>query len=378
MTKVEKVFNKLLVIDASYLLHRNMNVKNLWDLKSSDGTRTGGIMGFFRSLNSMMDHEYYPVLCWDSKVSPRRLEIYPDYKKNLTWKTNDLVREQANKVLNESYSIQVEDVEVPDEYDDTEESFLDQVKEQVDAVMKNRSHHGTDHDPDDYGIQYRDQRYKIMEVCRALGIPSLRYHEWEGDDLVALCTRMTNKSVVVTDDWDMVQLLDPDGSVDISRILNKQYLTHDEFLKDNDYSSMREFVISKSIQGDGSDNIPKVAAGCGPKRADQVARVIYESNEDPEVYLPALENGDLSHYKFMKNFLANHEGYLRNVQLIDLSLVPNDKEILEKMIADITVEIGNTDMMLALQKLGELEITNLDINTTISKLNVSSLNCLIK
>ena len=44
-------YNRVLIIDGSYMLHRTLSQPNNWDLINSKGKRTGGIFGVLRSLN---------------------------------------------------------------------------------------------------------------------------------------------------------------------------------------------------------------------------------------------------------------------------------------------------------------------------------------
>ena len=78
-----KRYKNLLIIDGSYLLHRNLKVPDIWELRSKQGNRSGGVYGFLNSISYLnkLFPEHYPVVAWDKGRSPRRLEIY-HYQEN--------------------------------------------------------------------------------------------------------------------------------------------------------------------------------------------------------------------------------------------------------------------------------------------------------
>lgn len=369
----KKLFNKIMIVDGSYMLHRNLKIPEVWDLKSKNGTRSGGIFGFLRSLNYAINSEYYPIICWDSGLSDRRLAVYPDYKSNLSRQKDYKLSDLANYMMNNPGQPINEDLSQDD---------IQLVKEKMKQIMQNRQNFGSDNDPDDYLYQYRTQRSHIINICDSLGIPSLKFKGWEGDDIITVLSRMAMKAIVITDDRDMIQLLTP--SVDVNRIMNNQYLTYEQYLKDNNMKSIREMIIIKAIEGDGSDSIPGVTAyeeerkyKVGGTTAAKIAKIIIENEEDPEKYLPIIENTEgRDHNKFL-GFVRNHEYYLRNMKLVDLSLVDNEYEIVDNIIAEINSHVTNANLIEVLRKLGELDIINVDVNGIMSKVMLSRQNALL-
>ena len=60
---MEIKYNKLLIIDLSHMLHRNISQPNLWEMRNAEGTRTGGIYGTLQSLlKETSNYNYFPVI----------------------------------------------------------------------------------------------------------------------------------------------------------------------------------------------------------------------------------------------------------------------------------------------------------------------------
>lgn len=355
------------------MLHRNLKIPELWDLKNRKGMRTGGIFGFMRSLNAAMNTENFPVICWDSGLSKRRLEVYPDYKSNLS--------KQEEFKLNELAEYMVNNPGKPPNKEINQGEFQI-LKTKISKLMENKKEFGSVHDPDDYMYQYRSQRNYIIDICNSLGIPSLRFSGWEGDDIITVLSRMSMSSIIVTDDRDMIQLLNP--STDINRVVNHQYLTYEKYLSDNYLKSIREMIIIKAIEGDGSDSIPSVTSNeeerkyrVGGTTAAKIARIIIDNEEDPDKYLKVIEESTGRDRNKFLGFVRNHENYLRNMKLVDLSLVDNEYEIVDNIISEVNSKLKKSNLINTLGKLGELDIINVDVNGVISKVISSSCNALL-
>ena len=213
--------NKVLIVDGSYLLHRALHIEHLYNLCTSEGISTGGVFQFLRSLNSEVRKfsDYYPVVCWDAGLSERRLKVYPNYKHH-----EDRITSEA----------------------------------ELRAI-------GQEPEVDEYIQRYRDNRQLVIGILNDLGVPSLRFNGWEGDDLLYIVSRMSDDGIVLTDDRDLIQLLSP--TTRISRPMADEILEYNKYQSENNDPDMKKFVIIKSIVGDGSDNIPKCAAGVGGKTA---------------------------------------------------------------------------------------------------------------
>jgi 5'-3' exonuclease len=318
------IFDSTLATDASYLIHRALHVKEIFDLRSPSGERTGGVFQFMRSLNSEMRKNpgYFPILCWDSGLSDRRLEADPCYKH-------------------------------ADEKDTTPEVLT---PEEMD---------------NDYLTQYRKQRSMIMKLLSYAGIPSLRFPKWEGDDLVYIVTRISKKCRVMSDDRDMEQLLTE--TTTLRRPMHDETLTLDKFLSDNGYSDISDFVKNKSIVGDGSDNIPGSCKGVGGGNSFSLVKLARLTKGDPEVFSSeeklrkiCEENG----LKFRKAFMNfDYKRYQTNLELIDLKRVEITDRILESIISEVSNCRSSVDYFALSRNLSDLGIKEVSPDEIISSVS---------
>lgn len=348
------LFNKLLIIDASYMLHRQLHVQNLWDLKTSEGQRTGGIFGFLRSLNKAISDApkgYYPVCVWDSGLSQRRLAVYPNYKHYEDNKFDEEVTQVAESVIKGE--------EFPDIIDD--ENYLVALQNKIKELMENTDK-PKESPEDDYLYQYRTQRNLLIDILNNLGVKSIKYPGTEGDDLQYLLSKMTESSIIVTDDSDLQQLVSP--NVSIMKVLKgTTFVTWRTIIEDWKLPDASHLARVKAIVGDSSDNVPQLVKGLGEVTANKVVDVINEFNQNPEEYLPALRVR-YANKPVIQKFIKCHDNYLRNLQLVDLQLVEEDQDIITYLINELSTSI-KVDYMGALSKLGKLEIANVPVDEII-------------
>lgn len=365
MSQMLKHYKKLAIVDGSYFLIRSLKVPELWELKYN-GQRTGGIFGFLRSLGSeLVEAGYYPVVCWDAGLSPRRTQVYPAYKRNHIKLATRLLRPEDSDEdavlgqLNES---------VGNYY---AQEAMEQARESLATARRRLLETGVDEDAE-FVAELHRQRDIIINILKSLGVPSLLIKGWEGDDLMVLCTRLAQQSVVMSDDKDLIQLISP--NVDIVRPMRGERLHYDEYMKANDYQDPLEICIIKAIIGDPSDNIPSVTHGLerkyslGATRGKHVAKLICESNENPEIYLEKLKEENKNYYN---GFIMKHEDYLRNMELVDLRLVPNDEEVINEIVSTIDNQLGKFNLLSALRTISEQGITKFDTNGFMSKVIIS-------
>ena len=70
-----QVFNRILIFDGSYALHRALSVPNNWDMVNSKGKRTGGIFGVLRTIQKeLKNYNYFPIVVFDGGLSSREIE----------------------------------------------------------------------------------------------------------------------------------------------------------------------------------------------------------------------------------------------------------------------------------------------------------------
>lgn len=317
------VLNKIAIIDTSYAIHRNLHIQNVFDLRNSKGERTGGVFGSLRTIISELRKlgGYFPIACYDSGLSPRRVEVDPCYKR-------------ANER-------------------DTE--YKELTPEEADT---------------DYVTQYRIQRNRLIEVLSYFGIPSLKFRNWEGDDLMYLLSKISKDSVVITDDRDMLQLLSE--SCRVRRPMADEMWSIDTFLESKGYSSVYDFILEKSVLGDGSDNIPKSVKGVGGGTFSQYLKILNlfkkDNNDfDFSSYPRNIEDMkrlcESNNVKFRNAFLNfDEERFRKNIKLVDLNLVDIDERIYNSVISTIMNSESLSDYFKAARSLGELEINEVSID----------------
>lgn len=179
-----------------------------------------------------------------------------------------------------------------------------------------------------------------------VGIPTIKMVPWEGDDLMYIISRMTEEATILTDDRDLLQLLD--NNVHVRRPKADQNYTIERFLQETGYRHMYEFVMQKAICGDGSDNIGKscvgVAEGTAPILVKLLENTVLRNKEFPkdEKELRTMcEDLNLKYKKAFLNF--DKEKYENNIKLVDLSLVDGDVD--QQLIDSIVAKISNCENM---------------------------------
>lgn len=330
---MKKYLNKILIIDGSYVMHRSLKTPGLEELMTTTGMKTGGVFGALRIIQSEMKKfpTYFPIVCFDKGLSERRKTLFPDYKANRQRQAADAMI--ANSILLEE---------------------------------------------DNYLEEYHRQRSDLMEILKSLGIPSLIIPGWEGDDLQYLLSTVCNKGVVVSDDKDMIQLVSP--TIKIDRSMRKEII--DWETSDVKYRHPR-YTITKSIIGDGSDNIPQVAAGVGEVTADKIAEYLQRSEdltEQKRLIEEFINNEDIKQALRTKaqKVLDNWNQYETNYQLINLRLVESPvgfEEMIKRLILSV---IGKPNIMKAYSLLGRYELKTIYPDQIISSLAVSSSNVILK
>ena len=355
------------------MLHRSLKTPDLWDLKNRRGERSGGVFGFMKSINASLSvFDGFPIICWDAGHSFRRLEVYPNYKHHL----DKAISRKADK-----YALMLLMKEIENLPSDVTIEERQAVDDAIKRLNETYTKHGTYHDPDDYSDQYLRQRDITISICHSLGIPSVLISHWEGDDLITIISRIANKSLIVTDDKDMIQLISPD--IEIFRVMAKQHLIFEKYMQETGAVSAREFVIAKAISGDPSDNIPSVTKNeterkffVGEATAKKIARIIADNNENAELYTKILLEQEKDKNK-MASFVRNLSVYERNMKLVDLSLVESDLSVINQIIAEIHKHAGKSKLFDVISKLSSLDITSVDVNSMIARLAYLKTFCFV-
>lgn len=321
-----KKYKKLLLIDTSSIIHRCLGVPALFSLTNGENV-TGGVYG---SLNVILSElsinpQYYPIALFDGGLSPRRLNIYPSYKRHDS-------REEL-PVLS------------------TEEAKTD------------------------FLTQYRFTRTTLLEVLPQFGIPSIRIRNWEADDLVYICSKLAQESIIISDDKDYLQLVSE--NISVRRPKANELIDQHNFTEMTSYKDTKEFVEAKSMLGDGSDNISKACEGIGGSNVLNLLKLLKENNnivpQDEKELKTLCKEKEIGYRKAYMNF--NKEAYKRNLQLIDLQFV--ETEITQQLIDSIIAQIdstGKSDLTHILHVLNSLNIKHFDYNKLLGLVDVSKEN----
>jgi len=187
-----------IIIDGNNIAMRNHF--KLPNMKSSKGTHTGAIYGFLSTV-LMLKHKFQPseiVVAWDGGRAAWRKELYPEYK--------------GNRERKESLNV-----------------FFDQLK-------------------------------IIREICKSLNVKTYWNFGCEADDLIAL--------EIIKNRSENFQTIVYSSDEDFAQLVNEQtFLVSPATNEKNDVlgkleCNAKEFLYSKCIAGDSSDNI-KGLAGIG-------------------------------------------------------------------------------------------------------------------
>lgn len=327
------VFNKTLLIDGSFVLHRMLAQPNQWDLQTTRGKKTGGIFGSIKSIfKEMQKYNYFPIVVFDGGLAKRRLEVYSNYKRN-----------EDKQLLLECK-----------ESEKTEQQILDE------AFMR----------------EYRTQRKDIIEILHGLGIPCIRIEGWEGDDLLYILSKMSKDSIVVTDDRDLIQVVEEteNRKCRIWRTMNEE-MWDVETLSNKGLNAW-EYINCKAIVGDQSDNIPSACYGVGEKTANGLLN-LYESCKRDNIVFPHTEEDladickklDIPKRKAYMNF--DESQFIINMELMNLKLVDNDitDDFVNYLYDEIIMEYNMSDIDLVTEKINEFEMYSVDVNGILKRVN---------
>lgn len=332
----------ILIYDGSYFLHRSLKQPNLWDLRNSNLERTGGIYGFLNIFKKELNifGNYFPIICWDNGQSDRRLEIYDNYKKHK------------------------EKIDDPDR-----KEFAEMTEEELD---------------EDYVYNYKIQRKKVIELMRSFGIPNLIFYHTEGDDLMYWLSKHCNKSIVFTDDGDLLQLLSDNCKV--RRPMHDTTITLNQFLSNNNYSSIYDFIKQKAICGDASDNIPGACYQIGEKTCQDFLK-LYENlkatnnlgilyNEDKKILKDYCKNNNFKYRSAYFNF--DEAKYKKNLELVDLNKIQDYEINPDKIYEEIKNNYKKTDIKKTFDLLNKYEIKTINVNSIFETIIMSRHNIIDK
>lgn len=263
----------VLIIDGSNAAHRFKAV--LPPLNGPHGERVEIMLGLLRMISSTVRNNPAQeiFICWDGDGSKQiRLDIDPEYKANRT--KNDFEM-RADSTMHKQVG-----------------QFWDLFGQYLPLTWVNST-------------------------------------TYEADDLIAMlvhaCKRRGEKALIVTNDKDMLQLIDP--LISMYCPTNEKYCTMDNFEEfSKGFPNPSSHLLAKILMGDSSDNI-KGVGGVGDKTAIKIL------SEHGWVInnLVTNQNAALAKSKVGKNILAGADRIRINEQLMSLTLPyhhkPNMKAI---------------------------------------------------
>jgi DNA polymerase-1 len=146
----------------------------------------------------------------------------------------------------------------------------------------------------------------------------LKFRGVEADDVLAWITQNMSGDYehtwIISSDRDLYQLVDE--NISIFNIFGRKEVTL-QSLKDDFDVNPSEFMLSRIIEGDKSDNILGIE-GIGPKRAQTLARE-YKTLDNLLAALPIKGRS-----KYIQNLNAGKEVLIRNEKLINLKRYCNE------------------------------------------------------
>jgi len=268
----------LLILDSNNLCMRAFHTQQA-NLMSKRGEVTGVIYGYLQTVKGLL--EKFPettkvVATWDFGHSKWRKALYPQYKGNRNYGDSPLEKAKFQR--------------------------------------------------------FKEQCNFLHEFISNLGIHSLRFKDYEADDIMyAICKMEPGNKIVVSTDKDMYQLINDE--VSIYSPYKGKVIGKSDFYTEMGVS-LRAYIGYRCLVGDPSDNIPGVA-GIGEKTAKNLMEQyghIDNMFQDKDVLMKSKRTA--------KIFDANNLTILgRNNKLMDFKYV-NFEEIKDEMVETLSKELG--------------------------------------
>jgi 5'-3' exonuclease len=302
-----------LLVDESHLLMRNLNVPNLKVLKDKEKRPIGGLYGVLSSINYCLkqDPTINKVYLLKDGYAKWRKDLFPGYKAS-----------RGNNPDSPKYK-----------------SYIT-----PDPIL---------------GWSPKDTitwtRRKLTEISNSLGLHGFYDETSEADDLAYLVGKELlqngEKITFMTSDRDWSQLIHifKDYDVSIWDGMKREIINKDNF-KEKYNVDPEWFIFQKAMEGDGSDDIPGVITGCGPKAIQYLIEMAQEKGLHPDsdsfmldLYglIDSLDESILGRYKKLKN-LTNEECKKQlelNLKLVDFRQCPHKSTITSDILQESTKQI---------------------------------------
>ena len=316
---------RVLLIDGLNLFFRNFAViKNV----NQDGAHVGGLGGFIRSLNYLVNHiqptSVYVVFD-GAGSSVNRKNLVPEYKSG---------RHLARI---------------------TNWDVFDSLEDEHDAKV--------------------NQMVRVIHYLKCLPVKTVGIDKVEADDIIAylsdiMPSKYGSKVFIVSNDKDFVQLINKD--VTLFRPSEKEFYTK-QTVKDNFNVLAENFILYKTLLGDQSDKIEGIK-GLGEKG---VAKKFPELAEQVLTFDDLLEicKSKLKEHVVYARIIHDTERLKTNYKIMDLAnplVDANEREYLTEFTEEPTPTLNTKAFLLLYNEdgLGRLmKDPELTINTTFKVLN---------
>jgi len=294
--------SRIIIVDGNHLVCRCVYATHDKNLSNSYGDPTGGVYTFLKNINYLID-DYHAHVCvvFDGGHSKYRKEIYPDYKKKESEVSADELSEEALIAAN-----------------DLDEHF-------------------------NFTFNY------LKKILPHFGIPVISFPGEEADDIIFIIAKYLTENTkdnifVYSGDEDYIQFI----KYGISVINKNKLWNRDNFSEYANDIPIESFVLWKSLQGDGSDNIPGIFR-VGPATATKIIKQL--DNYDIESVKKWADSGDSTNQVRVRNFLDQLE---INLKLIDLGNCPilqgHSGVTYDKVINDFKYQVESAEFNMDLCK----------------------------
>lgn len=258
----------IMLVDAMNLFVRNFMANPQLD---KGGNPIGGTVGFLKSLASLVrklsPKKVYVI--WETGGSPRRLQLYPDYKKrSKPMRTNRGIYEGA--------------------IEDTEDNEI-------------------------------AQKQILANLLQYLPVTQIHVENCEADDIIAYLVKSVfqdEEKLIVSSDKDFYQLLDEKTKIYTPG--KKRFVKVDDVI--NEYKiAPKNFAVAKALNGDQSDNIPgveRVGFKTLTKRFEMVEKDVVFDDILTEAKTRIAE--DKKPLVMYKNIVESEDLVRRNLELMTL------------------------------------------------------------
>lgn len=319
------VNNVALIVDTSFLVHRQLAMPNVASLRTKNGMRTGGIFGTLRSLSATVREIQdlgVVVCCFDSYPAYRKF-IYPEYKANR--KSNPDSPEYQEFIAKDQFGWSTED-------------------------MNNFTYD------------------TLKTLLPKMKVKTIYQENVEGDDAVFQSAKYLSskgyKCIVMSDDRDFLQIVNEVPNCEVYRVMAKETITKDN-LRENQGVAPEWYIIFKAMCGDGSDGIPGVASGFGPGAITQLINEAESRGLDPDdpdtldklVELAQSWN-DKGKARIQKFDKVARDQLELNLKIMDFRKCPYPDAALEELKSKLDEHL-EFDNMYLLQKFKEYEFSSL-------------------